>query len=51
MAGGEYIASHTITYCSARDWERSGLLGAIPRVVVQKSALTQWATVGVLAPM
>ncbi len=26
-------------YCSARDWERSGLLGGIPRVVVQISAL------------
>jgi hypothetical protein len=25
--------------CSARDWERSGLLEEIPRVVVQKSAL------------
>jgi hypothetical protein len=25
--------------CSARDWERSGLLGGIPRVVVQISAL------------
>jgi hypothetical protein len=25
--------------CSARDWERSGLLEGIPRVVVQISAL------------
>jgi hypothetical protein len=25
--------------CSAHDWERSGLLGGIPRVVVQISAL------------
>ncbi len=25
--------------CSALDWERSGLLGGIPRVVVQISAL------------
>jgi hypothetical protein len=26
-------------HCSARDWERPGLLGGIPRVVVQISAL------------
>jgi hypothetical protein len=26
--------------CSARDWDGSGLLGGIPRVVVQISALT-----------
>ncbi len=26
--------------CSARDWERSGLLGGIPRVLGQISALT-----------
>jgi hypothetical protein len=26
-------------YCSARDWERSGLLEGIPRAVVQISAL------------
>ncbi len=28
-----------IINCSARDWEQSGLLGEIPRVVVQISAL------------
>ncbi len=27
-------------YCSARDWDGSGLLGGIPRVLVQVSALT-----------
>ncbi len=26
--------------CSARDWDGTGLLGGIPRVVVQISALT-----------
>ncbi len=29
----------TDVVCSARDWERSGLLEGIPRVVVQISAL------------
>ncbi len=34
------LKSSAILYiCSARDWERSGLLGGIPRVVVQISAL------------
>ncbi len=27
-------------YCSARDWDGSGLLGGIPRVLVQISDLT-----------
>jgi hypothetical protein len=40
-ADGKPIASWgTVMRCSARDWERSGLLGGIPRVVVQISALT-----------
>ncbi len=26
-------------WCSARDWDRNRILGEIPRVVVQKSAL------------
>jgi hypothetical protein len=34
--GGTNLDKHE---CSARDWERSGLLGGIPRVVVQISAL------------
>ncbi len=39
--------------CSARDWDRIRItwgLGGIPRVVVQISALTKRATVGVRAP-
>ncbi len=33
------VAKLSYVSCSARDWERSGLLGGIPRVVVQISAL------------
>jgi hypothetical protein len=34
-----FVGSCSVCRCSARDWERSGLLGGIPRVVVQISAL------------
>jgi hypothetical protein len=33
------LAAGVIDTCSTRDWERSGLLGGIPRAVVQISAL------------
>ncbi len=36
LDSAEYIQG----WCSARDWERSGLLGGIPRVLGQMSALT-----------
>ncbi len=37
---GGYTSKCEQSQCSARDWERLGLLGGIPRVVVQISALT-----------
>ena len=36
--------------CSARDWDRKGLLEEIPRSGIQISATTKRATIGVRAP-
>jgi len=50
MGGKNFSGINGVVNCSARDWDRKGLLEEIPRSVVQISASTKRATIGVRGP-